>query len=125
MEQWKDESGLIAETITILEAKEKRDKAKVKWEEVVQKGKELREKELLDMCDQVIEGDNDKARKARKKQATKLKKAEYRKWSLRYLTDAVGKGPKTPLKIVKVMKEDGSIVEVKYEREEIKESLIN
>ena len=41
------------------------------------------------------------------------------------MTDIVGKGPKTLLKIVKVMKEDGSIAEVKYKREEIEESLIN
>ena len=39
--------------------------------------------------------------------------------------ETVGKGSKTLLKIVKVMKKDGSIAEVKYEREKIKESLIN
>lgn len=82
MEKRKLEAEIVGEVDILTEAKLKRNKTKVQWEEVVTNRKELREKQLLDMYNQVIEGDDEKAKKARKKQAAKLKKAEYRKWSL-------------------------------------------
>ena len=36
----------------------------------------------------------------RKKQVKKLRKVEHRKWSLKYLTEIVGRGSKAPLKVV-------------------------
>ena len=55
----------------------------------------------------------------------KLRKAEYKKWSLRYLTEIVRKGPKIELKSIKVINGERSVINIKYEREEIKNSLIN
>ena len=55
-------------TITLEEAKDKLKKAKSEWKEVVIKGIELHEKELLDRYNLIIEGDNiQKVNKQRKK----------------------------------------------------------
>ena len=107
------------------EVKTKKQEALEEWNKVVKKGREIRERELLDLYDLVIEGDNDKSRKARKKQVNKLQKAEYRKWSLRYLTNTVGKGPNTSLKLIKIQDSEGKTMDVKYERNKIEEALIS
>ena len=49
---------------------------------------------VLDMNSIIIEGDDEKSKKMRKKKAAKLRKAEYRKRSLTYLTTTVRKGEK-------------------------------
>ena len=43
------------------------------------KGEDMTNKKLLDLYDTIIEGEEDKQRQMRKKQAKKLRKAEHRK----------------------------------------------
>ena len=63
MERRKLETEILDKITTLAKVREKRNKAEAIWKEVVQNGRELREKELLDIYNQIIEGDDEKEKK--------------------------------------------------------------
>ena len=71
---------------------------------------------MLDKYQQEIEGDEDKVKRIRKKRIKKLRKAEQRKWTMKYLINSVVKGLKNPLKIIKIMSESGDKTQILYKR---------
>ena len=79
IEKRKNEAEIIDEIIMIEQVKEKKQQLIAKQKEVAENEEDIRNKELLDLYDIIIEGTEEKQRKMRKKQAKKLRKAEHRK----------------------------------------------
>jgi len=77
---------------------------KESWKEVLENGEKLQEKELLDLYRIVMNNnsskDDPKIIKRRRKIIKKLHKSKYRRWSMKLLTNEVGRGPKRLLKFV-------------------------
>ena len=70
----------------------------------------------------MIEGNDKKINKIKKKRVRKLKKAEYHQLTLSYLTNLVERRPNT--KIVKLVNSEGEVQKVLYKRNEIEVALI-
>ena len=102
---------------------EKRD-AIEEWKNIISKGRELKDIEILDINSVIIDGDTEKAKKIRKKIANRMRKAEQRLWSMKFLTNKVGKGPKQALKQLHIINNEGEKVKTLHNRNLIEEALI-
>ena len=78
MDKKKSEAGIKDTTNIVAQAIEIKSRAVEEQKEIVQKGEELREAEILDVNATCIDRD-DKSKKYRKKVAKKLRRAEKRK----------------------------------------------
>ena len=101
-----------------------KSRATEEQKEIVQKGEELSEAEILDVNAICIDRDDEKSKKYRKKVAKKLRRAEKRKWSLSYLTNNVERGEKQSLIHVHIKNNDGTKSTL-YERQEVEVTLVN
>jgi len=63
MEKSRLEANVSNNTTNVIEAKIELQKAVKEWEEVVKNRIEIREKELLDRYDMIIDSDNQKAKR--------------------------------------------------------------
>ena len=73
----------------------------------------MREKELLDLYG-IIDGnrvdeEDHKIIKRRKKAIKKMRKSKYRRWSMKFLRNKVGRGLKRPLKHV-IIEENNKMI---------------
>ena len=71
--------GIEDDTTTLSQAIEIKAIVINEWKEIVQKGEELRDAEILDVNAICINRDDEKSKKYRKKAAKKLRKAEKRR----------------------------------------------
>ena len=76
MSKRKEEAEIVDTTISVAQALNEKWNASEEWKNIISKGKELRNIEILDRNSVIIEGETNKARKARKKMANKIRKAE-------------------------------------------------
>lgn len=76
--------------VDTIEAEDKLKEAKIHWQDIIQNGKKHRDDKLLDLYNTKIEGEDKEIIKRRNKTLKKLKKNEYRRWMLKYLTENVG-----------------------------------
>jgi len=60
----------------------------------------------------------------RKRTIKKLQKSEHRRYSMAYLTNNVGRGPKCPLKQVKIINKRNEIIETIAQKDRIEEAII-
>ena len=80
-------------------------------QEVVKNRIKYKEDELLDLYNAKIEGKDPKIIQQRNKLLKKIKKNEYRMWTLKYLIENVGRGSNKALKYIHVKKDDDQIIE--------------
>ena len=111
-------------TNTVAQAIEIKSRTTEEWNEIVQKGEELREAEILDVNAICIDGDDEKSKKYRKKVSKKLRRAEKRKLSLSYLTNNIKRGEKQLLIHVHIKNNNGTKSTL-YERQEVEVTLVN
>ena len=104
---------------TINEAEEWLEKAKRLWKEVVEKGKEMREKELLDYHHEEIIGEDVKLIKKRKKILAGIKKKMRRNHTFHYISRHIGKGGRENIKQLHVMNSNNEVDKTLIKREEI------
>ena len=76
MSKQKEEAEIVNTTISVVQALNKKRNTSKEWKNIISKGKELWDVEILDRNSVIIEGKTDEARKARKKMANKMRKAE-------------------------------------------------
>ena len=105
------------------EAQEWVEKAKILWAEVVENGKEMREKELLDYHHEEIIGDDVKLIKKKKRILAGIKRTMKRNHTFHYLSRHVGKGFAKKMKRLKVMNENNEVEETLVNRDEIEERI--
>ena len=98
MAKCKEEAEIIDNSTSLLQALDEKRDAIEEWKNIISKGRELRDIEILDINSMIIDRDTEKAKKIRKKIANRMRKAEQRLWSMKFLTNNVGKGPKQALK---------------------------
>ena len=89
-----------------------------------QNSQKYREDELMDLYSTRLEGDDPKVIQKRQKVMKKLRKSEYRRWSLKHLTENVGRGPKKVLKYIHVKNNQEKIVETVHQRQELERRII-
>ena len=105
------------------EAQEWVEKAKILWAEVVENGKEMREKELLDYHHEEIIGDDVKLIKKKKRILAGIKRTMKRNHAFHCLSRHAGKGFRENMKRLKVMNENNEVEETLAKRDEIEERI--
>ena len=98
MAKCKEEAKIIDNFTSLLQALDKKRDAIEEQKNIISKGHELRDIEILDINSVIIDGDTKKAKKIRKKMENRMRKVEQRLWSMKFLTNKVGKGLKKDLK---------------------------
>ena len=116
--------GLEKEEYNLNTTEENYKKAKKEWQAVVKEGQKIRETKLFDKNSILIEGEDKKAQNKRRKLVKKLKQAEFKKSSFKYITKHVGKGPNKLLNKLQIINEKGEITKHICNREEIESALI-
>ena len=89
-----------AENVSIMsieEAEESVEKAKEEWNDIVQHGKEIREKELMDYHNRDIIGDDEATIKKKSKILTGIRRKLKRNHTFNYISRHAGKGIKQKL----------------------------
>ena len=86
-----------------------------------EKGKEYREKELLDYNDIEIGNSTEKEKQLRKRIIQRIKKERYRLYAFKFLTKHVGRGVNGSLKRLHLSDEEGKIVQTFTNQEEIEQ----
>ena len=110
--------------VTITEDKEMIKQAQKQWQDIVANGKKYKEDKLLDLQNIKIEGDDDRTIKRRIRTLRKIKKNEYRRYTLKYLTKNTGRSPKKALKHIYVKDKDRNIKKTIYQCQDLEEKLI-
>jgi len=70
----------------------------VRFKELIKKGADIREKELLEYHNAELPNSIEKEKKIQKKLMDKIKKEKKRNYAFRYLTKHVGKGERSSLR---------------------------
>ena len=104
------------------EAKEGLKDAKTLWDEIVENGREYREKELLDYHPVELTEEGEKLAKKKKKVLAGIRKKLSRDHTFHYLSRHVGKGVKNNIKRLQVKNQNGS-TEIVIKREDIEEKI--
>ena len=99
-------------------------KAKEKFRELVKKGQEQREKELMEMHPNEIDEDSAANRRKKKEVLRKIKKEQTRNHEFHYITKHLGKGVNVSLKILHEKDEDMRIIKTHTKRKDIEEEII-
>ena len=117
-EKRKVRAGIIDEVSTIQEAKNMLEIAKELWSEMIQKGREFREQELLDYHPVELIDEGEKLAKKKKKVIAGIRRKLKRDHTFHYLSRHVGKGVKDNIKRLQVVNDDDSKITL-IQREEI------
>ena len=80
------------------EIKTQLQQAQNKWKELIEKGNEIREQELLDYYEVEIGNETIKEKVLQKKVIERVKKQKTRNHQFQYLTKYAGRGPNHSLK---------------------------
>ena len=80
----REEVEIIDTTISVAQALNEKQSTSEEWKNIISKGRELQDMEILDRNSIIIKGETNKARKARKKMVNKMRKAEQRLWSIKF-----------------------------------------
>ena len=107
------------EVVTLQEAEAELKIAKDLWAEVIEKGKELREKELLDFHHQVLIDDGGKVSKKKKKIIAGIKNKMRKNHTFHYLSRHIGKGMRDNIKRLQTNNENNNNIKTIINREEI------
>ena len=99
-------------------------KSKDKFRELVEKGQEQREKELMEMHPNEIDDESASSRRKKKEVLRKIKKEQTRNHDFHYMTKHVGKGVNGSLKILHEKDEDMRIIKTHTKRKNIEEETI-
>jgi len=110
---------------TIEEAKEALRIARQKWELVKEKGKEIREAELLDYHTNELNVEDIKYKKKKKKIIRGIKRTLQRYHEFRYLSRHAGKGRRDNLKRIHECNDENVIVKSYTDRQSIEEKIID
>ena len=128
MEKRKKEAKIEIEDFsvyTMKNTKELLEEVKRQWIEVVENGKQIREKELLDYHHKEIIGDEIEKIKKRKKIMGRIKRTLKRNHTFRYLSWHAGKGSREMIKRVHVVNEASQITKIYVDRESVEKNIIN
>ena len=98
--------------------------SKDKFRELVEKGQEQREKELMEMHPNEIDEDSAANRRKKKEVLRKIKKEQTRNHEFHYMTKHVGKGVNGSLKILHEKDEGMRITKTHTKRKDIEEEIM-
>ena len=115
---------VINENETIESAAIKLNEAKQQWNEVKVKGKEYREKYLLDHHHSAVDETNQNHQKTKQKLIKTIAKQQKRANAFKYLTKHVGKGVKGNLKRLHIVNEEDKIVRTIIEKEQMEKEIM-
>ena len=118
-EKRKERAQIVDEALTVQEAEEMLKIAKELWTEMIAKGKEFREKELLDYHQVELIGEGDELVKKKKKVIAGIRRKLKRDHTFHYLSRHVGKGMRDSIKRLQVENENENENITLIKREEI------
>ena len=119
------EAGIeMMEIQEINEAKSELKIAKNQWIDIVNRGNEFREKELLDYHHVELNNEDEDQLKMKKKILSGIKKKLYKTHTFHYITRHIGKGDRDGIKRLHVVNEDNQIIKTSINREQIEEEII-
>ena len=105
------------------EVEEALEKVKEEQNEIIEKGKEIREKEMLDYHHSEVICENDDQRKTKKKIISGIKKKLNKIYSFHYISRHVGKGEKYSIKRLHAVDKNNTIINTYMEQERIEQEL--
>ena len=123
MESKRKRAQVNVSITSVEEAKEMLQTAKEQWNEVVQNGKEMREKELMDYHTKEIIEEDEKAVKKKQKVLAGIRRKLKRNHTFHYISRHAGKGLRQKLRHLHLPDEEGNIQTTIVKREEIEEKI--
>ena len=115
---------IVNEPQTLAEAEEGLAIAKELWKEIIERGAEYREKELLDYHQAEITEEGEKLVKKKKKIMAGIRKKLQRDHVFHYLSRHVGKGLRDTIRRLHVQNEHKEVIETLIKREDVENRLI-
>ena len=119
MEKRRNEADVIDDYEEVTEVEEMIKKAQEEWDEIVYKGKEIRENELLDYHHSEVIYKTEDQRKIKKKILSGIKKNMNKMHSFHYLSRHVGKGEREGIKRIHEVDDNNRIISIHVDRESI------
>ena len=99
-------------------------KASEDWKELHEKGKQIREEELLDYAESELANKIENEKKIRKRVLAKIKKEKDQLYQFKYLTKYIRKGGKESLRRLHEVDQEGNIIKTYLNKEDIEIKLI-
>ena len=124
MEKRRNEADVIDNCEEVTEVEEMIKKAQEEWDEIVHKGKEIRENELLDYHHSEVICETEDQRKTKKKILSGIKKNMNKMHSFHYLSRHVGKDEREGIKRIHEVDDNNRIISTHVDRESIENKLI-
>jgi hypothetical protein len=115
---------VVIEPTNLEEAETGLQIARELWIEIIERGKEFREKELLDYHPVEVNEEGEKATKKKKKIMAGIRRKLRRDHTFHYLSRHVGKGIRNGIKRLHIKNDSGEITETLIRREEIEQAII-
>ena len=124
MEKRKKEAQVVEEIEDIYKIKERIEIAKEQWDDIIKKGKQIRENELLDYHYSEVSCENDDQRKTKEKILSGIKKSMNKMHSFHYISRHVGKGEREGIKRIHEVDENNKIINTYVDQESIEDRII-
>lgn len=124
MEKRKVEACIVEESNEIHQIKEYIKQAIEKWNDIIECGKEIREKELLDYHHSEVVCENDDQRKKKEKIISGIKRSLNREHAFYYISRHVGKGEREGIKRIHEVDDNNKIIKTYVDRESIEDRII-
>ena len=110
MEKRKLEAGITeADVHDVSEAKKVLEKVKEEWNDIIERGKKIREKELLDFHHSEVMCENEDQRKTKKKIIGEIKKKMQKTHAFHYISRHIGKGERESIKRIHTIDDNQKI----------------
>ena len=106
------------------DAKKELEIAQNQWNDIVKRGKEFREKEILDYHHTELNNEDEDQLKSRKKIISGIKKKLQKTHTFHYITRHIGKGDREGIKRLHTVDEENKIIKTCVNREQIEEEII-
>ena len=105
------------------EVKQELERAKVQWKDIVERGKEIREQEILDYHYSVVSSEDENQRKMKKKIIAGIKRKLFKTHTFHYISRHVGKGDRDGIKRIHTVDDSNQIIKTYVNRKQIENKI--